>query len=66
MVAEIDTGRVAFALAQTTLSMLISSGVLDEDLVNATARHIENDGALGMSELELATLAGVIRSAVTR
>ena len=64
MDAEIDTGRVAFALAQTTLSMLVGSGVLNTDMVQAAARNLEADGTLGMSQQEITALAGAIRSTV--
>lgn len=62
MVAEIDPGRVAFALAQTTLSMLVASGVLDQEMVKAAAENLEQDGDLGMSEAEIGTLADILRS----
>lgn len=62
MVAEIDPGRVAFALAQTTLSMLVASGVLDQKVVKAAAADLEQDGDLGMSEAEINTLADILRS----
>ena len=62
MAAEIDPGRVAFALAQTTLSMLVASGVLDQEVVKAAAEDLEQDGDLGMSETEIGTLADILRS----
>ncbi|WP_213978979.1 hypothetical protein [Sphingomonas sp. dw_22] len=64
MNAEIDTGRVAFALAQTTLSMLIAAGVLESEIVQAAADALEHDGALGLSEHEIITLTDVVRSSV--
>lgn len=60
--AEIDSGRVAFALAQTTLSMLVASGVLDDEVVHAAADNIENNGNLGMSKHEVTALVDVMRA----
>lgn len=65
MAAEIDAGRVAFALAQTTLSMLVASGVLDSEIVHAAANKLENNGNLEMSHHEITTLAGAMRSSAT-
>ena len=65
MAADIDAGRVAFALAQTTLSMLVASGVLDCEIVHATANKLENTESLDMSENEIVTLAGAMRSSTT-
>lgn len=62
MAADIDAGRVAFALAHTTLSMLVTSGVLDSEIVRATAKKLENSESLDMSEHEIVTLAGAMRS----
>jgi len=62
MVTEVDPGRVAFALAQTTLSMLVASGVLDERTVKAAADDIEEDRDLGLSAHEAGTLADILRS----
>jgi hypothetical protein len=62
MAADIDAGRVAFALAQTTLSMLVTTGVLDSEIVHATANKLESSESLDMSENEIVTLAGAMRS----
>lgn len=66
MADEIDVGRVAFALAQATLSMLVISKVLDGQIVYATADDLQTNGALGMSEHEVMTLASAMRSSVTQ
>lgn len=64
MAAEIDTARVAFALAQTTLSMLAGSGVLNDEMLRAAADELESNGPSGMSTQEITTLADIIRSTI--
>jgi hypothetical protein len=65
MVAEVDSGRVAFALAQTILTMLVGSKILDPDLLRTTADGLGGDRRLGIPENEVAILTAAIRLAAT-
>ena len=64
MTAEIDTGRVALAFAQTILSMLIGSGILDPEVVRVAADELDKNGGLGIPKHELAILADAMRTSV--
>lgn len=61
MDSEIDAGRVALALAQTTLSMLTAARVLEPQTVQAAASAIEGNGSLGLSADETAMLVELVR-----
>lgn len=63
---NIDTGRMAFALAQITLSMLISAGILGAEVATAAAHGLKTNGVDGLSELETSTLVEVIRSSAAK
>jgi len=59
---DVDAGRVALALAQTTLSMLMATDVLDNRILKATAEALQHDGSLGLNHDEMTTLTEIIRS----
>ena len=59
---DVDAGRVALALAQTTLSMLMATDVLDNRILRTTAEALQHDGSLGLNQDEMTTLTEIIRS----
>ena len=61
MTSNIDVSRMAFALAQSTLSMLSAAGLLDKRMLDAAADAIDRDGSIGLSREEASLLVRIIR-----
>jgi len=59
---DVDAGRVALALAQTTLSMLTATDVLGDRVLQTTAEALQHDGSLGLNQDEMTVLTAIIRS----